>query len=80
MVSKELFLAPFFSSHKYSIPSTDLLSTVLGAAITYKGDHLSAIRALKDGFDICAIGVGKTESERVQVVFRVFRNAKTCAF
>jgi hypothetical protein len=53
---------------------------VLRAAVTYQCDHLPAIRAVEDRFDICAIGVGKTEFEYVQVIFRVFRHAQTCAF
>ncbi len=59
------------------LPST---STILGATVAYQCDHLSTIRALEDSFDVCAIGIGQVEPEHVQVVFRVFGNAETCAF
>jgi hypothetical protein len=49
-----------------------LLSTILGATVTYQRDHLSTVRPLENGLDICAIGIGKAESEHVQVVFRMF--------
>jgi hypothetical protein len=57
-----------------------LLSTILGAAVTYQCDHPTAIRAVEDRFDICAIGIGKTEFEYVEVVLRMFRNTQTRAF
>ena len=67
----------FLSFLPPDLPST---STILGATVTYQCDHLSAIRALEDSFDVCAIGIGQVEPEHVQVVFRVFGNAETCAF
>lgn len=60
--------------------STVRLSTVLGATVTNQCDHLSAVRALEDSFDICTIGVGKAEPEHVQVVLWMFRNAEARAF
>jgi hypothetical protein len=62
------------------LPIELLLSTVLCATITYQCDHLSAIRALEDSFDVCTIGVGQAEPKHVQVVLWVFRDAETCAF
>jgi len=61
-------------------PPIFFLSTVLGATVTNQCDHLSAVRALEDSFDICTIGVGKAEPEHVQVVLWVFRNAEARAF
>ncbi len=63
-----------------SCPSVRLLSTILGATVAYQCDHLPAIRAVEDHFDICTIGVGKTEFKYVEVVLRMFRNAQTGAF
>ena len=62
------------------LPAHPFLSTILGATVTYQCDHLTAIRAVEDSFDICTIGVRKPEFEYVEVVLRVFRDAQTCAF
>jgi hypothetical protein len=39
-----------------------------GCAAAYQRDHLSTVQSLENGFDICAIGIGKAESEHIQVV------------
>lgn len=67
-------------STRWCCPPPFLLSTILGATVTYQRDHLPAIRAVEDSFYICTIGVGKTEFEYVEVVLRVFRDAQTRAF
>jgi hypothetical protein len=67
-------------SHIYLMKSCDptllaqifLLSTILSATVTYQRDHLSTVRPLENGFDICAIGIGKSEPEYIQVVLWVF--------
>jgi hypothetical protein len=80
LVSKEqYFFFPFQNSQDKILPRRRL-STILGAAITYQSDHLPAVRAFEDDFDICAIGVREAESKRVEVILWMFRNSKTCAF
>jgi hypothetical protein len=54
------FAFPFPSFLPFFLPASfsDLLSTILGATVTYQSDHLASARALEDCFDVCAIGVG----------------------
>ena len=48
------------------------LSTILCATVTYQRDHLSPVGPLENGFDVCAIDIGQTEPEDIQVVLGVF--------
>lgn len=77
------YVRAFLSPSPPDLPSvtcqSSLLSTVLGATVTNQCDHLSAVRALEDSFDICTICVGKAEPKHVQVVLWVFRNAEARA-
>jgi len=52
------------------LPSSSL-STILGATVTYQGDHLSPVRAGQNSFNVCAVRVVKAEPEHGQVIFRV---------
>lgn len=72
--------SPLTSPDLPSVTCLSSLSTVLGATVTNQCDHLSAVRALEDSFDICTICVGKAEPKHVQVVLWVFRNAEARAF